>query len=282
MRLKCLSCEAVTRMVYACAATSPHLVDVELFRLGLHNEPSNLRVRLQAQIDAQQGQQYDALLLAYGLCGQATAGLVAGEIPLVIPRAHDCITLFLGSRARYQEQFEHHPGTYWYALDYLQRRDHTGTALSLGSGFDGDRLQELYQEYVEKYGEDNAQYLMETMGAWQSHYNRAAYIDVGVGHGAAVEEEARREAGRRGWRFERLTGNLSLIRRLLYGEWDEDFLVLSPGEQIRMAYDEGVVCAQRPRQQLDQQRHFTHCLLPGGKCMGDDLCDPSEQNIQRG
>jgi hypothetical protein len=220
-------------------------VDVELFRLGLHNEPKNLRARLQAQIDAVQGQPYDAILLAYGLCGQATAGLAARDIPLVIPRAHDCITLFLGSRARYQEQFEQQPGTYWYALDYMQRRDHTSTSLSLGSGVNSDRLQDLYQEYVEKYGEDNAQYLMEVMGAWQSHYNRAAYIDMGVGDGAAVEDEARHEAGRRGWMFERLTGNLTLIRRLLYGEWDADFLVLAPGEQIRMAYDEAIVCAQR-------------------------------------
>jgi hypothetical protein len=85
MKLKCLSCESVARLVYACAATSPHIVDVELFRLGLHNEPKNLCVRLQAHIDAVQGQPYDAVLLAYGLCGQATAGLAARDIPLVIP-----------------------------------------------------------------------------------------------------------------------------------------------------------------------------------------------------
>ena len=41
MKLKCLSCEALTRMVYLCAAQSPHLVDVELVRIGLHNEPIN-------------------------------------------------------------------------------------------------------------------------------------------------------------------------------------------------------------------------------------------------
>jgi hypothetical protein len=71
---------------------------------------------------------------------------------------------------------------------------------------------------------------------------------MGVGDGAAVEDEARREAGRRGWTFERLTGNLTLIHRLLDGEWDADFLVLAPGEQIRMAYDEGIVCARRQEQ----------------------------------
>jgi hypothetical protein len=245
MKLKCLCCEALTRLAYLGAALSPHVVDVELFKIGLHNQPLNLRGRLQAQIDATNGQGFDAITLAYGLCGQATAGLVAREIPLIIPRAHDCITLFLGSRSRYQAQFEHNPGTYWYALDYMQRRDNTSTSLALGAGVDNDRLQERYQEFVEKFGEDNAQYLMEVMGAWQSHYNRAAYIDMGVGDGRAVEEQARDEANRRGWAFQRLAGDYSLIVRLLAGAWDDDFLVVEPGQEIAMAYDDGVVACRK-------------------------------------
>jgi hypothetical protein len=47
MRLKCLACEALTRPVYLCAANSPHIVDVELYRIGLHQEPVDLRTRLQ-------------------------------------------------------------------------------------------------------------------------------------------------------------------------------------------------------------------------------------------
>ena len=132
MRIKCLSCEALTRMVYLCAASSPHLVDVELVRIGLHNEPINLRVLLQQKIDALSTKDFDAVVLAYGLCGQATLGLVARDIPLVLPRAHDCITLFLGSRARYQEQFEGNPGTYWYSLDYIERKEASGTFVALG------------------------------------------------------------------------------------------------------------------------------------------------------
>lgn len=241
MRLKCLSCEALTRMVYLCAAGSPHLVDVELVRIGLHNEPINLRVLLQQKIDALSRKDYDAVVLAYGLCGQATLGLVAKEIPIVIPRAHDCITLFLGSRARYQEQFEGNPGTYWYSLDYIERKEASGTFVALGASVDSTNIQARYEEYVEKYGEDNAEYLMEVMGAWQSHYNRAAYIDLGVGNGTLLEAQTEREAANRGWNFERLTGNLTLIRRLLNGEWDHDFLVIQPGQQIAMSYDEEVI-----------------------------------------
>lgn len=243
MKIKCLSCEALARLVYWCAATAPHIVDVELFRLGLHQNPADLRTRLQASIDAASGQGYDAIALAYGLCGQSTEKLIARDIPLVIPRAHDCITLFLGSREKYQEQFISHPGTYWYALDYIQRNDNPGVTLSLGVG--ETDIHAVYDEYVQKYGKDNADYLMEVMGAWQSHYDRAVYIDMGVGDGSQVEAQTWEQAARRGWAFERMAGDIALIRQLLAGDWarqaNDNLLVVPPGQQVVMTYDEQVI-----------------------------------------
>jgi hypothetical protein len=219
-------------------------VDIRLFQRGLHNDPADLYARLQTEIDAADGKRYDAIVMAYGLCGKATAGLTAREVPLVIPRAHDCITLFLGSRERYQDQFENFPGTYWYALDYVERDDGSGSALALGSGSETD-LNAVYDEYVRKYGQDNADYLMEVMGAWQQHYQRAALIDMGVGDIAAVEARAQADAARRGWTFDRIAGDVVLIHRLLAGDWDDDFLVVRPGEQVHMSYDASVIgCAR--------------------------------------
>lgn len=239
MRLKCIACEVLARPVYYCAAQSPQIVDIVLLRRGLHNQPEDLRAKIQEQIDTAEGE-YDAVVLAYGLCGQATAGLIARGVAVVIPRAHDCITLFLGDRQRYQEQFETKPGTYWYAYDYIERDDGSGSSLAMGSGSDTD-LRAVYGEYVEKYGQENADYLMEVMGAWQNHYQRAVYIDMGVGDGAAVEAEARAAAARRGWIFERMAGDLVLIRRLLNGDWESDFLRLEPGQQVTMTYDEEII-----------------------------------------
>ena len=55
---------------------------------------------------------------------------------------------------------------------------------------------------------------------------------------------AQAEAARRGWTFERLAGDLVLIRKLLWGEWEAaDFLVLQPGQQIRMTYAEDIISA---------------------------------------
>jgi len=276
MRIKCLACEALARVVYLCAAHSPHVVDVELFRIGLHREPADLRARLQARIDAvnQEGTSlrsaqgklssageadahsgwpnpsgfaaYDAIAMVYGLCGQSTAGLIARDVPLVIPRAHDCITLFLGDRGLYAESFREHPGTYWYALDYTERSD---GSMALGAEADAE-VQDVYREYVERYGQDNADYLMEVMGAWQKHYSRASFIEMGVGDSTRVEARARALAEQRGWAFQRVEGDLVLIRRLLDGEWagdsgfGDDFLVVPPGQQVRMTYDIDVIgCA---------------------------------------
>ncbi len=246
MRIKCISCEVLARPIYWCAAHSPHIVDVELVQRGLHNRPADLRARLQSILNTTQGRgyevdvAYEAVVMGYGLCGQATAGLVARNLPVVIPRAHDCITLFLGSRERYKDQFENYPGTYWYAQDYIERDDGSGSSLSAGSAADTE-LETVYNEYVEKYGKDNADYLMEIMGAWQQHYRRAVYIDMGIGDGSSVSNRAQADAARRGWAFERLAGDLVLIRRLLNGDWENDFLVLQPGQQVTMTYDENVI-----------------------------------------
>jgi hypothetical protein len=151
----------------------------------------------------------------------------------------------LGSRGRYKDQFENMPGTYWYALDYLQRNTDPNTSLSLGASELGNDLKVTYQTYVDRYGQDNADYLMSMMGAWQQHYQRAAYIDMGVGDGSVVEAQARADADRRGWQFERMEGDRTIIHRLLFGEWDKDFLQLDPGQRIGMCYDEEVIRAEK-------------------------------------
>ncbi len=240
MRLRCIACEALARLVYLGAARSPHTVDVELLRIGLHNDPADLRRTLQARVEEAAHGEYDAVAMAYGLCGQATAGLEARKVPLVLPRAHDCITLFLGSRQRYREQFELCAGTYWYAADYIERGGRSSGALSLGNATE-EQVQATYREFVQTYGEENAGYLMEAMGGWGRHYSRAAYIDTGIAETPATEQTAREEAGRRGWSFEKLSGDDSLVRRLLAGEWERDFLVVRPGEKVAESYGEDVV-----------------------------------------
>ncbi len=238
LRLRAITCDILARPVYFCAATTRNIVDVQHLSAALHVEPLTLRERIQEQIDATPAG-YDAVVLAYGLCGGGTAGLVARDVPVVLARAHDCITIFLGGRDRYRREFEATPGTYWYVADQIDR----GNALKgwlLGDAARSEDAQAAYDDYVARFGVTNAEYLMETLGEWSARYERGAYLDVGMESSGAAER-ALEEAERRGWRFERVAADLRLVCRLLDGEWDEEFQVLQPGERLTMTWDESIV-----------------------------------------
>ncbi|MGQ9682812.1 MAG: DUF1638 domain-containing protein [Anaerolineae bacterium] len=242
MYLKVIACEVLARQVYMAAATSPHVVDVDLVARGLHETPARLRDELQRRIDIADREKYGAIALAYGLCGQSTLGLVARSKPVVVVRAHDCITLYLGSRSRYDAEFTEHPGTYYYSEEYVERSelDDAGAFSALGAAGD-PRVQQTYEEYVRQYGEDNAAYLMEVMGGWQKHYKRAAYIAMGVAPEDRCRQKAMAEAANRGWEYAELHGDAGLVQRLVHGQWDDDFLVLEPGQRLAVNYGDQIM-----------------------------------------
>lgn len=240
MRLKCIACEVFARPLYALAARSLNTVDIELVEKAKHNWPDELREIIRRKIEETETTKYDAIVLAYGLCGKALDGIQATSLNLVIPRAHDCITLFLGSRNRYQEEFQKEPGTFWYIKDYVER-----SAEDELDGFGGPGLQgesdSLLQEYIEKYGEDNALYLINEMAAWQAHYKRAVYINTGFGVEDETASRAKEKAKIQGWIYQEMKGNLVLLERLLSGNWENDFLILKPGQKVQMATSDEVV-----------------------------------------
>ena len=129
MFLRVIACEIAFRELCHAAATSPNLVDFDFLTQGYHDVPGTGRAELQKQIDAVPAGRYDAIILGYGLCSNILTGLTTSHTPLVIPRAHDCITFFLGSKERYQDFFTAHPGTYYYTSGWLEcakRRGSTG------------------------------------------------------------------------------------------------------------------------------------------------------------
>jgi hypothetical protein len=235
-----IACEALARAVYFYAAQTPHRINVTLQKIGLHDRPNNLREHLQNLIDQTFAADYDAILLTYGLCGRAIDGLVSRDVQLVVPRAHDCITLHLGSRESYTEQQNNHPGTYWYSQDYLERSGRYGENMALGSVLPPD-LNNTYEEFVRKYGEENAQYLMETLNGWQQHYTRAVLFETEFGVNDEIRRNAQAQAFKNGWQLESIPANFQLIRKQIFGEWDQDFLVVPPQHRIQMTADGGII-----------------------------------------
>jgi len=241
MRIKVIACEVLFRELCLAAAQAPTTIDLQLMIRGLHDNPVTLREQVQAQIDSTDESETDAVVLGYGLCSNGVAGLVARGRPLVIPRAHDCITLFMGSKERYSQHFFAHPGTYYFTSGWVERAGSRTPRLPK----DGAGLDASYEEMVAKYGEDNAKYLWEFQASWIKNYTAATYIDMGSTGDDKYREQARQVAAERGWEFTEIKGDMSLIARMLAGGWDEeDFLVVPPGHHVVQAVDEGIMRAE--------------------------------------
>ncbi len=213
------------REAYFCAARSKNLVDVVLMEQGLHDEPDKLRTEVQKAlkntIDIQH-RPYDATLLGYGLCSNGIVGLAA-KITIVVPRGHDCVTLLLGSKDKYKDYFDSHRGVYWYSPGWIES----------GKQPSKERYEKLLQEYKQKYGEDNAQYLMEVEQTWIKEYNWATYIDWGLGDCDRYKQYTKRCAEFLNWDYDELKGDPGLMQRMLDGDWsDDEFLVVKPGQKI--------------------------------------------------
>jgi uncharacterized protein DUF1638 len=241
MHLLAITCDILLRPAHFFASQSPHTVDVVDLSAALHAEPMTLGRRIQAEIDAA-GPDIDAIVLGYGLCGGATAGLTARSVPVVLARAHDCVTIFLGDRRRYQAEHEATPGTYWYVQDQMDRGNDLKGWL-LGDAARSDDVAATRADYVARFGEENAAYLMGVLGEWRTRYERGVFLDTGLAPADDARQRAQEETERRGWRFERMLADLTLIRQLIYGMWGDDFQILQPGERLEMSHDDGVVRA---------------------------------------
>ncbi len=213
MRLLALTCEVLARSVYLCAARSPHVVDVRLNRRGLHDDPPNLRAILQGEIDGI-GAPYDAVALAYGLCGGATAGLRAAAVRSS-SRGPTTASRSSSGRATATRRARGPP---WHLLvcPGLPRADGRRERIRGRGGRVGRRRAGDPRGVRGEVRRGQRRVPDGGPGAWRSHYDRAAFVEMGVADprgAAAVEERARDDAARRGWAFEKLAGELLLVKR---------------------------------------------------------------------
>jgi len=238
MRLQFIVCKVMQKEAYYCAARSPNTVDVVVMKQGLHNEPEKLRREVQKALDTTtdtQSRPYDASLLGYGLCSNGIIGLSA-KIPIIVPRGHDCITLLLGSKDVYKEYFDSHRGVYWFSPGWIE------TDMQPGK----ERFERTLKEYIEKFGEDNARYLMETEQNWLKEYDWATYIDWGFANNEREKQFTKKAARYLNWKYDEVKGDSGLMQRLVDGRWDEkDFLIVRPGQKITEDLtSEGIIRAE--------------------------------------
>lgn len=241
-KIAVIACEVLCREVCYAVLLTKNIIHPVFKPKGLHDNPERMRVELQEEIDriSSSSIKYQAIVLVYGLCSNGTMGVTARDIPLVIPKAHDCITLFLGSKERYEKEFSKNPGTYYFTTGWVER----GMEAVDRSPASGYGLGKTYEEYVEKYGEENAKYLFELERSWLIRYNQAVYIDMRLPISFSYEEEVRQEAERRGWSYRKIDGDMKLILDAINGSWSHNnFLIVPPGYSIQPSYDMNILKA---------------------------------------
>jgi hypothetical protein len=209
-RIKVIACATVIEEM---APRMPAEMPRQVLDFGLHLRPGTLTAALQAAID--DSPDLDAVLLGYGLCSRAVVGLRATHCRLVMPKVDDCIAIFLGSRGEYERQARGEPGTYYLTKGWIEVGD---------SPFDEvDRL-------AQKYGREKA---TRMIGLMLRNYTRLALIDTGGQDLDRYREYAKAAAERFGLRFEEIPGSPTLVEKLLAGPWDDDFVIVERGGEVR-------------------------------------------------
>jgi len=231
-RIGIIACRVLEWNLRRAAARGRHLYRFDILPGGLHANPVRLHEELQRAIDHMEEEwQPEGIVIGYGLCGRGVAHLVARRAPLVLPRCEDCTAIFLGSQQRYREEFARCPGTFYYSCGWWrgQRRDER-----LGTARNRSLYDPQFAALREKYGEENARFIVQFRAAWRRNYRRAAYIcfddepDADA-HRAQVQALAAAE----NWAYEEIAGSEEIFDRLVTGRWDSpDIVVVNPGEMV--------------------------------------------------
>lgn len=195
---------------------------VTFLEYGLHRVPNKIANTVQMHLDKLQAP--SLVVLGYGLCGNGIKGVRAGKHTLLVPRMDDCIAMLLGSRSAYLRQFSAVPGTYWLSKGWLESGSHP--------------LKE-YEEYSEKYGPEDAEWLLDTQ---YQHYERLVLVTHTQDDMERYRPQAQAVAKfcqRWDFRYEEILGSDRFVKHLAevaqdLSKADKEFVLIPPGGEIRM------------------------------------------------
>ncbi len=208
---KIIACATVAEELRLMGAGEDEMLELEF---GLHVYPDKLRETLQREIDAVPGE--GDIVLGYGLCSNAAVGLVSRSHRIIVPRVDDCIALFLGSRREHLRRLREEPGTYFLTKGWIEAAE-----LPMHD----------YQRLVERYGEERAMRVTRTALA---NYRRVVLINTGNYRLDEFRGTARSLAETLELDYEEIPGSNRMLRALLDGDWDSEYVIVEPGEEITL------------------------------------------------
>ena len=202
-----LACETIKDELALAIRLTDANFDTAWVESGLHNSPNRLRTVIQSQLEAISG--YSRVLLAFGSCGNAMAGLVTGNYELIMPKVDDCISLLIGSIAARMD-FNKKGGIYFLTPGWLR----------------GER--NLWAEYcytIEKYGEQKAERILKSM---LDSYTYLGLLDTNSYDMAEIMPEIDRIAAALKLTRTIIPASVTYLCDLLTGPWDADRFLRVP------------------------------------------------------
>ena len=181
----------------------------------LHREPEKMRERILEEI-SRIPPEYDTILVSMGFCGGSWKNVVTDR-RVVIPRLDDCITLLLTTDDTWQPNLKEKGCMY---MTDNKNKDMT--------------IPSMLESAIQEYGEKKGRLYFDVM--FQA-YSRVAVIDTGAFDSYDPEylAYAQEAADLINGSLEHVPGSNMILEKLVSGNWDQQFLVLSPGEIMEEA-----------------------------------------------
>lgn len=215
----------------------PDHLDCVYLEQHLHDTPDIMREKLQTEID-KADKKYKDIILVYGLCSNGVVGLKSDTHRIIIPKVDDCISLFMGSREKYTEEFKKDPATYYLCKGWIEYGSDPYRAYLIWTGQE-DKIPDDWfgdkKRYGKKYDEQTARILIYEM---LKNYNRILLIDNNDLEKNHIDyakdmKDFMDEILCKKIELVKIRGSSRMLKNIVDGTLDKsEFIIIEPGEKI--------------------------------------------------
>lgn len=188
---------------------------------GLHDTPNELKRLVQEAVDeVEHTYKPTKILMAYGFCGRGLHGVTGTNAQLIIPRVHDCIPVIRGTDSDKEIRDSEYASTFWASAGWLK--------YSMIPFL--EERESRYQDYITRFDEDAADYLMEIEDSRLNSYTSVCLIKWDGLDTVKVKESAHRIASQHNLAYRECAGSPCYLKALLDGGTDPElFFHILPG-----------------------------------------------------